>query len=321
MSSVVPGDCGATSVIGLDGYCSCERAGPPRATIAVSTTARTYMSFISSPCYFAAAAAGSGENDGPHRRGFRPDELQRQRHQGHAPLGDTVQVGQIGQGHDAGLAQRARRIEDARRARLVDPVIEVVAHQHDALVDAPTRTIGTQIGCPLHPMVDHVGLVDIGAQEQAVATTELGAHRLLQLLGSDGLAGHEMPQVRDDRVAGEYLQGQILDLLAALDVVLGRIDMAAGMQAHVHAAHDLPGSFRSVVLLEDFHLELHVPLESRGRAHGELRVVELETDVDDLSDRQRHEVPLTLKRAYDLGTRAVPDLISLRNAATTRSTS
>lgn len=66
--------------------------------------------------------------------------------------------------------------------------------------------------------------------------------------------------------------------------MLGSIDVAAGVQAHMHPAHDLAGSFRGIVLLEHLHLELHVLLEARRRAHAEFRVVELQADVDDLLD-------------------------------------
>ena len=72
-----------------------------------------------------------------------------------------------------------------------------------------------------------------------------------------------MPQVGDHGIADESFERQILHLLAALDVMLGRIDMAAGMQAHMHAAYDLPGSARRVVFLEDFQLKLHILLEIR----------------------------------------------------------
>ena len=64
------------------------------------------------------------------------------------------------------------------------------------------------------------------------------------------------------------LERQVLHLLAALDVVLGRVDVAAGMQTHVHAAHDLPRALRGVMLLEHLHLELQVLLETGGRAHA-----------------------------------------------------
>src|SRR5262249_30188179 len=55
-----------------------------------------------------------------------------------------------------------------------------------------------------------------------------------------------------------------MDLRAAAYVVFGRIHVAAGMQAHVHAAHDLTRAAGRVVLLEHLHLELHVLRESRG---------------------------------------------------------
>ena len=83
----------------------------------------------------------------------------------------------------------------------------------------------------------------------------------------------------------ERLERQVLDLLAALHHVFGRIDVAARVQAHVHPAHDLPRPAGSVVLLENLHLELHVLLEAGRRAHGKVLGVELETDVDDFFDR------------------------------------
>ena len=79
-------------------------------------------------------------------------------------------------------------------------------------------------------------------------------------------------------------QRQVLHLLAAFDVVLGRIDMAARMQAHVHAAHDLARAFRGVMLLEDLQTKLQVLLETQRRSHAEFRVVEFEADVDDFVD-------------------------------------
>jgi hypothetical protein len=94
-----------------------------------------------------------------------------------------------------------------------------------------------------------------------------------------------MPQVGNDGVAGERVERQVLHLLSALDVVLGRIDVTARVQTHMHAAHDLARALGGVMLLEDLDLKLHVLLEAGGRPHGELRVVELETDVDDLLDR------------------------------------
>ena len=67
--------------------------------------------------------------------------------------------------------------------------------------------------------------------------------------------------------------------------LLGRIDVAAGMQTHVHAAHDLPCSFASIMLLEHLHLELQVLLETRGRSHAKFGIVELEADIEDVLDR------------------------------------
>ena len=73
-----------------------------------------------------------------------------------------------------------------------------------------------------------------------------------------------------------------MDLRAAPDIVLGSIDVAPGVQPHVHATHDLPGAARRVVLLDDLHFELHVFLESGGRTHAEIPGIKLKADVDDL---------------------------------------
>src|SRR5207249_2481120 len=63
---------------------------------------------------------------------------------------------------------------------------------------------------------------------------------LLQVLLGDRLARQLVPQVRNDRVANEQLERQLMDLRAAAHVVFGCIHVAAGMQAHVHAAHSAP---------------------------------------------------------------------------------
>ena len=75
--------------------------------------------------------------------------------------------------------------------------------------------------------------------------------------------------------------GSLMDLHAAAYVVLGRVDVTAGVQAHVHAAHDLASTARGVVLFEHFHLELHVLLEACGGSHREILRIELKADVDD----------------------------------------
>ena len=72
-----------------------------------------------------------------------------------------------------------------------------------------------------------------------------------------------------------------MDLRAAAHIMLRRIDVAAGMQPHVNAAHDLAGAARRVVLLEHLHGELHILGEARGRAHAEILRIEFERNVDD----------------------------------------
>jgi hypothetical protein len=62
----------------------------------------------------------------------------------------------------------------------------------------------------------------------------------------------------------------------------------------VHAAHDLACAFRGIVLFEGLQTELQILLETQRRAHAEFRVVEFETDVDDLLDGYRHDFPPAL---------------------------
>ena len=97
-----------------------------------------------------------------------------------------------------------------------------------------------------------------------------------------------MAQIGHHGVAREKLERQLLELLAALHHVLGRVDMAPGMEPHVDAAHDLSRAARRVVLLQHLDRELHVLAEALGRVHAVLAAVELEADVDDLAEAQRH---------------------------------
>src|SRR5689334_20661373 len=71
--------------------------------------------------------------------------------------------------------------------------------------------------------------------------------------------------------------------------MLRRVDMAAGVQPHVDAAHDLAGAARRFVFLDRLHPELHLLLETRGRAHREVLRIEFEAYVDDLKIRRQHE--------------------------------
>ncbi len=79
-----------------------------------------------------------------------------------------------------------------------------------------------------------------------------------------------------------------MDLSAAAHIVLRRINVAAGVQPHVDAAHNLAGAARGVVLFDDFHLELHVLLESGWCPHGEILRIELEADVDNPGIGRQH---------------------------------
>ena len=128
----------------------------------------------------------------------------------------------------------------------------------------------------------------IGAQQQPVAFSDAIVEPLLQVLHGDRLARQLVAQIGDNCVANEQLERQLMDLGAAAHVVFGRIHVAAGMETHVHAAHDLPGAAWRVVLLDHLHLELHVLREPRGRAHREILRIKLQADVDDLSKLNGH---------------------------------
>jgi hypothetical protein len=79
-----------------------------------------------------------------------------------------------------------------------------------------------------------------------------------------------------------------VNLRAAAHIVLRSIDMAAGVQPHVDAAHDLAGAAGRIVLLDHLHRELHVLLETRGRAHREILRIEFKAYIDDLEIRRQH---------------------------------
>jgi len=208
-------------------------------------------------------------------------------------LVDLVEILQIRHGYDAVLAERARVVEHARRARLVVAVVEIVADDHHALLDAPHRRADGEIRRFLHPFFAAavVGVVMVGSQQQAIALANAVVEPLLQVLLGDGLARQFVAQVGYDRVADEQVEGQLVDLGAAAHIVLRRVDVTASVQPHVHAAHDLAGASRRIMLLDDLHLELHVLFESRGRAHREILRIELETDVDDPLKLNGHPTP------------------------------
>src|SRR5260370_2684593 len=110
-----------------------------------------------------------------------------------------------------------------------------------------------------------------------------GTDRLFEIGFSDRFARHLVAQVSNDRVTDEERERKLMDLRAAANVVLGRIDVAAGMQTHMHAAHDLSRSARRIVLLENLHGELQIPGEAGGRAHCKVLLIELQTEVDDFA--------------------------------------
>jgi hypothetical protein len=133
----------------------------------------------------------------PHRRRLGANQLQRKRHERYPLPRGAIEVVEIRQGHDPGLAQGAGSIEDARSLGFIDAVIEVVAHQYDAFVDAPAGAVAPQIRRTLHPVVDHVGLVYVGPQEKTVATPYHRPRGSLEFFGGNGLPRNQVPQVGD----------------------------------------------------------------------------------------------------------------------------
>jgi hypothetical protein len=83
-----------------------------------------------------------------------------------------------------------------------------------------------------------------------------------------------------------------MDLRPAAHIVFRRIDVAAGMEAHMDAPHDLARTAGRVVLLENLHRELHVLLEARRRAHDKVSAIQFQTEVDDGVGSEQHGVSL-----------------------------
>ena len=79
-----------------------------------------------------------------------------------------------------------------------------------------------------------------------------------------------MAEVRDHGVTNEQIEGQLMDLRTAADIMLRCINVTASVQAHVHAADNLAGTAWRIMLFDDFHFELHVLLEPGRRAHAEI---------------------------------------------------
>ncbi|HEV3162263.1 MAG TPA: hypothetical protein VGZ89_20085 [Xanthobacteraceae bacterium] len=114
----------------------------------------------------------------------------------------------------------------------------------------------------------------------------------MQVIFGDRLARQFVAKVDNDRVADEQNERQLVNLRAAAHIMFRRVDMTAGVQPHVDAAHDLAGAARRVMLLDHLHRELHVLLEPGRRAHREVLRIEFEAYVDDLEIRRQHESSL-----------------------------
>src|SRR5262245_23940724 len=105
MSMVVPGVKGTTTVINREGYCSCAAAGAQTAIAAASIIVANFTGFITLlPSSWATCPRAvrfllkrmppsvSEQNDGPHRRRLRADDVERQADQRDAVLADAIQI-------------------------------------------------------------------------------------------------------------------------------------------------------------------------------------------------------------------------------------
>ena len=131
-------------------------------------------------------------------------------------------------------------------------------------------------------------IIAVGADQQAVARTQFGSDALLQILHRDSLARQLVREIGHHAFTHEQVKGQVVHLLAAPEEVLRRVDMAAGVQAHVHAAHHLPQALVGIVRFHQFDLELHVELEAIQHLHLESLVIQLQADIHHPAGTQLH---------------------------------
>ena len=88
-----------------------------------------------------------------------------------------------------------------------------------------------------------------------------------------------MTHVGDHGGADEVVELEIVNVLPALHHVRGRIDMRAGVQPHVSAAHQLTQPAVRIIL-DNLGLELHVLGETFIGPHAKFGGIELKADVD-----------------------------------------
>ena len=123
-------------------------------------------------------------------------------------------------------------------ARRLGTVVEIDADQYHAAVDHPLQRVGREMRRDFFPLVDlhvEVALVQIGADQQPVAALQFLADADFEVFGGDPLPRFLVGEIRHRRVAHERAERQSVHLLAALDEMLGRVDMAARVHAQVAA--------------------------------------------------------------------------------------
>src|SRR5262249_29878039 len=154
ISIVVPAVMGTTMGINREGYWACACAGAnTHATIArhaAPNLCRLMRRPLTRLAVFVSCCPPSYQCPRAHRRRLRADQLEWKADQRKTILFDPVEVLQIGHCNHAVFAERARIMEDARCARLVVTMIEVVTDNHHALLDAPHCRTDGQIGRLCH---------------------------------------------------------------------------------------------------------------------------------------------------------------------------
>src|SRR5262249_56557149 len=146
-----------------------------------------------------ASSSVSEQNDGPHRRRLRVDDVERKADERDAVLADAIQILQVRHGEDAVFAQRAGIMKHARRAGFVIAVVEIIPDDHDALVDAPLGAADGQVRGRFHPFVRAavICVVVIGAQKKAISRPDASAYGALEIVLGDRFARHLVAQVGD----------------------------------------------------------------------------------------------------------------------------
>ena len=137
-------------------------------------------------------------------------------------------------------------------------VIKVKTDDRDAALDAPGHCVIAKTGRARHPFGEpsYSLLMSVRSSRRSPAWN---SDPTLFSRSSPTIASFEPRWRTSATMAGPTKAGdlQIVDILATFHHVRWRIDMRAGMQAHMNAANDLAESAIGIIL-DDLGLELHV---------------------------------------------------------------